>query len=33
MEMTDCLTVMRDGKNVGSYTRDEYDQNKIVVKT
>ena len=30
MEMTDCLTVMRDGKNVGSYTRDEYDQNKIV---
>ncbi len=30
MEMTDSLTVMRDGKNVGFYERDQYDQNQIV---
>lgn len=30
MELTDSLTVMRDGKNVGYYRREEYDQNKIV---
>lgn len=30
MEMTDSLTVMRDGKNVGYYEREQYDQNKIV---
>lgn len=28
--MTDSLTVMRDGKNVGFYERDQYDQNQIV---
>lgn len=30
MAMTDSLTVMRDGKNVGYYTREQYDQSKIV---
>lgn len=30
MELTDSLTVMRDGKNVGYYSREEYDQAKIV---
>ena len=30
IEMTDSLTVMRDGKNVGYYTRDEYNSDKIV---
>lgn len=30
MEMTDCLTVMRDGKNVGFYRREEYEQSRIV---
>ena len=30
MELTDSLTVMRDGKNVGYYMRSEYDQSKII---
>lgn len=30
MEMTDSLTVMRDGKNISCYERKNYDQNKIV---
>lgn len=30
MELTDSLTVMRDGKNVGYYSRSEYDQDKII---
>ena len=30
MEMTDSLTVMRDGKNISTYQRHEYDQAKIV---
>lgn len=30
MELTDSLTVMRDGKNVGYYSREEYDQSKII---
>lgn len=30
LEMTDSLTVMRDGRNVGYYKREDYDQNKIV---
>lgn len=30
MEMTDSLTVMRDGKNAGNYVREEYDQAKII---
>ncbi len=30
MELTDSLTVMRDGKNVGYYVRDEYEQSKII---
>ncbi len=30
MELTDSLTVMRDGKNAGNYERSEYDQEKII---
>lgn len=30
MELTDSLTVMRDGKNVGNYERENYDQAKII---
>lgn len=30
MELTDSLTVMRDGKNVGYYKRENYDQDKII---
>ena len=30
MEMTDSLTVMRDGKNISWYERKDYDQSKIV---
>ncbi len=30
MELTDSLTVMRDGKNAGNYVRSEYDQEKII---
>lgn len=30
MELTDALTVMRDGKNVGYYERAEYNQDKII---
>ncbi len=30
MEMTDSLTVMRDGKNISGYERKDYDQNKII---
>lgn len=30
MELTDSLTVMRDGKNVGCYSREQYDQAKII---
>ena len=30
MELTDSLTVMRDGKNAGNYQRSEYDQDKII---
>lgn len=30
MEMTDSLTVMRDGKNISCYERKDYDQNRIV---
>ena len=30
MEMTDSLTVMRDGKNISRYERKDYDQNRIV---
>ncbi len=30
MDLTDSLTVMRDGKNVGYYVREQYDQNRIV---
>ena len=30
MEMTDALTVMRDGKNIAEYERRDYEQNRIV---
>lgn len=30
MDLTDALTVMRDGKNTGYYERKDYDQSKIV---
>ena len=30
MELTDTLTVMRDGKNVGYYERADYDHGKII---
>ncbi len=30
LELTDELTVMRDGKNAGFFTRDEYDEKQII---
>ena len=30
LELTDRLCILRDGKNVGLYERDQYDKNKII---
>lgn len=30
LEITDSLCILRDGKNVGSFTREEYDKEKII---